>query len=530
MSIVTMFFDQQKAGEINAIINNNFKNVSKYIPIGFDSLTTVERLNLGEDWKEHGKLVFDIDQEKVYIWDEDTVDWIAYLIEAKDSYARALAEETQQKSFAKVVLGTDCILRFKNALGEEVGNQLLSADKLQYDSTDSVLSKINKLVAEDKRQQGEIDTINKKIGNIALPTDAQTITGAIKELHTELSNDTADLTGIKNGTIVVPKAVHAEEADHATDSSNLDGKAPSYYAKQSDMTTAQSNIAQNTTNISNNTVLINEVKDDLTELSNQYTAHLSDYNKVKNTVSNDSNRIDALQNQMAGLGGVLKIVDEDFIVEIATSKATYNLPSMPNFNPNTDAIRIFINGGYTSKSNYTVAFTENADGTYSGTITNKNHTTTPWQVGWEINVLTTRLVSLIDPVEPDTPAPVSTTGIMTATVGDTLDETGGDTPEPVIKVQYTIEFYYDNELDSSKTIIEEVDSGTEITIETIQTSIDNNKGDYDYDKVENVPLTTTESSESNLIKVYYISKPVLTEETGVMTATVGEKLVEETTK
>ena len=46
MAIVTSFFDQQRAGEINAIINNNFANVSKYIPIHFDSLTTVERLNL----------------------------------------------------------------------------------------------------------------------------------------------------------------------------------------------------------------------------------------------------------------------------------------------------------------------------------------------------------------------------------------------------------------------------------------------------------------------------------------------------
>ncbi len=435
MSIVTMFFDQQKAGEINAIINNNFKNVSKYIPIGFDSLTTIERLNLKEDWRENGKLVFDIDQERVYIWDEDVVDWVAYLIEAKDSFARALAAEVQQKSFTKVSLGEDYVLRFKNALEEEVGNQLLSADKIQYDSTDSVLSKINKLVAEDARQQGEIDNINKKIGNIDLPTDAQTLTGAIKELHTELTDDTADLTGIKNGTIVVPKANHAEEADHATDSSNLDGKAPSYYAKQSDMTAARADIDTNTQGIADNKADILELQNDLKAVDDREKLHYDDYTSTKNIVLNAVNKVEGLEEIVVNISSILKVINEDYLIEITESKESYVSPALTNYNPNTDSLKIYINGGYVYSGNYSVAYDETAK---TITVTNLNHATNPWKVGWEITILITRLETLevtipdtpVTPDDPTPPTPAVTSGVMTATVGDILDETG-ENPTPI---------------------------------------------------------------------------------------------------
>ena len=163
MAIVTSFFDQQRAGEINAIINNNFANVSKYIPIHFDSLTTVERLNLGDDWKQDGKLVYDMDQELVYIWDADSVEWVQHLLEAKDSYARALAQENQKKSFASVTLDENCQLIFKNSLGETVGTQLLTSDKIQYDSTDTIYTKIGKLMEQDAQMTEDIATINSKI-------------------------------------------------------------------------------------------------------------------------------------------------------------------------------------------------------------------------------------------------------------------------------------------------------------------------------------------------------------------------------
>lgn len=390
MSIVTMFFDQQKAGEINSIINNNFKNVSKYIPIGFDSLTTVERLNLDEDWRENGKLVFDIDQEKVFIWDEDVVDWVAYLIEAKDSYARALAEETQQKAFSKVTLGDDYILRFQNPLGQEVGNQLLSADKIQYDSTDSVLTKIMALVTEDARQQGEIDTINSKIGDIELPTDAQTLTGAIKELHTELETDTADLTDIKTGAIAVPEALHAAEADHATDSDNLDGKDSSYYAKQSSVTDLETESEQNKTDISNNAINIEALQNDLSALSDK--------------VDENSNSIQDLINQSYTL------VEEDFLIEITESKESYESPLMPRYNPDTDILKVFINGGYVYSGNYSITFDSD---TSIATITNLNHDTSPWLEGWEICLVTTSLGDTTSTPE---------SGVMNATVGDELTE------------------------------------------------------------------------------------------------------------
>ncbi len=415
MSIVTMFFDQQKAGEINAIINNNFRNVSKYIPVSFDSLTTVERLNLGADWKEHGKLVFDIDQERVYMWDEDIVDWIAYLIEAKDSFARALAAEVQQKSFTRVVLGEDCILRFYNALGDEVGNQLLTADKIQYDSADTVFSKIEKLVQKDTELQSDIDDINNRLGTIPLPTDAQTITGAINELHGELDDNTSDLTGIKNGTIVVPEAKHAQNADKAADSDNFGGKNPDYYAKQSDMDNAQADITQLRTDVDTNTDDIAKLKTDLSDLDNRENLHYQDFTSSKNIIISAANKVEDMEEQLANVDTTLKIIDEDFLIEITESKASYESPEIPNYNPETDSLKVFINGGYVFSGNYTTSYDET---TKKVTVTNKNHSTNPWLVGWEITLLTTRLDSLME-YTPPTPTPPDLTG-LTAKVGQTL--------------------------------------------------------------------------------------------------------------
>lgn len=421
MSIVTMFFDQQKAGEINAIINNNFRNVSKYIPVSFDSLTTVERLNLGADWKEHGKLVFDIDQEQVYMWDEDVVDWVAYLIEARDSFARALATEVQQKSFTRVVLGEDCILRFYNALGDEVGNQLLTADKIQYDSADTVFSKIEKLVNKDAEQQEQIDDMNNLLGNTPLPTDAQTVTGAIKELYDESNDHEQRLSDIEDGTTKVPNAIHADEA---SDSDKLGGNTPDYYATQADMTNTQDRLDTLEPKVAKNTDDITDLKNKTTVLENTANGHTTQINSILTTISN-------IMDVLTENG--IRIIDKDYIIEITESKETYST-TVDFYNPDFDSIRVFINGGYVYSGNYSLSYDTNT-GVVS--ITNLNHSTSPWLKGYEITLLITTLTMSELPEIPDVPNPPTPTvesGVMYATVGELLDEQGGseepDTPTP----------------------------------------------------------------------------------------------------
>lgn len=407
MSIVTMFFDQQKAGEINAIINNNFRNVAKYIPVSFDSLTTVERLNLGADWKEHGKLVFDIDQEQVFMWDEDAVDWLAYLIEAKDSFARALANEIQQKSFTKVVLGEDCVLRFYNALGEEVGQQLLTADKIQYDSTDTVFSKIEKLLDKDAEQQEQIDDINNLLGNVPLPTDSQTVTGAIKELHDESDDHEERLSNIEDGTTKVPNAINA---DVASNSNNLGGNAPEYYATQSDMTNAQNRLDTLEPKVAKNTDDISELKDKTTVLENIASGHTTQINSLSTTVSN-------IMDMLTENG--IRIIEKDYIIEIEESQETYST-TVEFYNPNFDSVRVFINGGYVYSGNYSLSYDEDT-GVIS--ITNLNHDTNPWLKGYEITLLISTLTMSELPDMPDVPEPEQPeSGVMFATVGELLEE------------------------------------------------------------------------------------------------------------
>lgn len=305
MAIVTAFFDQQKAGEINSIINNNFKNVAKYIPIHFDSLTTIERLNLGEDWRENGKLVYDIDQEKVFIWDEASVDWVEHLIEAKDSFARALATENQKKSFASVTLTENCELIFKNALGDTVATQLLTSDKIQYDSTDTIFTKIGKLLDKDTELETSISNINNTIGQTPLPTNAQTLTGAIDELHGEIDENTTNINDIMNGDFSVPSAQHAVNADLATNSENLGGNPPSFYAKQTDLDDTNQNVSDNTAAISQNTESINNLQTALNETNSTVESNWQDYLVTKQTVTDNDQRLDVAEADIASLKGAV---------------------------------------------------------------------------------------------------------------------------------------------------------------------------------------------------------------------------------
>ena len=64
---------------------------------------------------------------------------------------------------------------------------------------------------------------------------------------------------------------------------------------------------------------------------------------------------------------------------------------------------------------------------------------------------------------------------------------------------YTIEYYYDNVKDNSKT-----ETGTALYQSTIDSYTDKNITGYNFDKTENFPLTITENSDNNVIKVYYV--------------------------
>jgi len=64
---------------------------------------------------------------------------------------------------------------------------------------------------------------------------------------------------------------------------------------------------------------------------------------------------------------------------------------------------------------------------------------------------------------------------------------------------YSVEYYYDNTLDSSKT-----DTYTGTYLDVIETYTDKVITGYKFDKTENLPLTISENKEVNVIKVYYV--------------------------
>ena len=70
------------------------------------------------------------------------------------------------------------------------------------------------------------------------------------------------------------------------------------------------------------------------------------------------------------------------------------------------------------------------------------------------------------------------------------------------KFNYTVEYYYDNVIDDSKT--EQIES---LYQEEITSYTDKVKEGYKLDKVEGVPLTISENEDKNIIKVYYVKGP-----------------------
>lgn len=128
---------------------------------------------------------------------------------------------------------------------------------------------------------------------------------------------------------------------------------------------------------------------------------------------------------------------------------------------------------------------------YDGTINNDKTVTGSALFGSTITTYTDKVIDgyKLDKVEPELP--------MTIT---------SDEDENVIKVfyvkdsfGYTIQYFYDNVMDNSKTV-----TGSALFGSQVITYPDKNITGYKVDKTEGLPLTITSNPDNNTIKVYYI--------------------------
>ena len=88
------------------------------------------------------------------------------------------------------------------------------------------------------------------------------------------------------------------------------------------------------------------------------------------------------------------------------------------------------------------------------------------------------------------------------------------------KYEYTVKYYYDGELDESKTYVLEARYG-----EVIDRYEDKTEEGYEFSRVENIPLTISDNQEENVINVYYVSKTSKIE-VKYIDKNTGEELVE----
>ena len=78
--------------------------------------------------------------------------------------------------------------------------------------------------------------------------------------------------------------------------------------------------------------------------------------------------------------------------------------------------------------------------------------------------------------------------------------------------EYTLEYYYDEKIDDSKTEVNEVKYGTEITLEDLTGKIEQNlKSGFRFDTTINLPVVITNHIENNTIKILYTTQGVIDE-------------------
>ena len=88
----------------------------------------------------------------------------------------------------------------------------------------------------------------------------------------------------------------------------------------------------------------------------------------------------------------VQLIDEDYTITLGNPSATYTGPTLTNFNQQTDTIRLFMNGAYMTKDNYSLDISESNQ----ITVTNTGHTTYPWVKGWELTFLVTRVMATVE--------------------------------------------------------------------------------------------------------------------------------------
>ncbi len=78
--------------------------------------------------------------------------------------------------------------------------------------------------------------------------------------------------------------------------------------------------------------------------------------------------------------------------------------------------------------------------------------------------------------------------------------------------EYKLEYYYDEEIDESRTEFNSVKYGTEVTLEDLIGKVNENvKSGFKFDRTINLPVVITEVEENNIIKILYTSDGVIDE-------------------
>lgn len=334
MAIVTNFYNGDMARPIREIITQNFANVAKYIPNNFISLTTIERQNLLDDYKTHFKLVFDKEQEFVYRWSEVERNWKQYLIRARDEYARREANQNSETAFVDAEIGIDMegqpnpyTITFYNRPYDSYNAEedkfehhnktakdsiFLRALNIEYDSQYSVQTIIDKIIRD-------FNSLNDFVGDRTLITDnpdidADTVTGAIKEINQKTIDNKQRLDNIMDGTTPVPEAIHANEADHALradvadNAEKLGGQLPSYYATQAGLDATNTSLTNTIARVEKNESDIAELQEglektnqDLSDLIDKVDIHDNQLTEIQDVQATHGTDIDELYNRIADM-------------------------------------------------------------------------------------------------------------------------------------------------------------------------------------------------------------------------------------
>lgn len=329
MAIIENFYNGDRARNIREILTQNFANVAKYIPNNFISLTSIERQNLTDDYKTHFKLVFDKEQEYVYRWSEVERNWKQYLIRAKDEYARAEVNANSETAFTDAQIGIDIngktnpytITFYNRDYTDQDGvahskvakdSVFLTAANIKYNDTYSTQKIIEKIIAD-------LTSLDEFVGDRSVFLNnsdiiATTVTGALNEINQKTIDNKSRLDNIMDGITVVPKAQHANEADHALDadmaddSQKLGGQFPSYYATQDELTatntTLDNTIKRVTTNEGNIADLqegLQKTNTNVTNLTKRVDENKTDINQLYANQATQSEEIEELVASMSDI-------------------------------------------------------------------------------------------------------------------------------------------------------------------------------------------------------------------------------------